>query len=692
MKNELIQTQHLRRKAVIYIRQSTGHQVLTNQESQMMQRAMKEHALRLGWDESSIEIVEADTGTSAQSTAGRRGYRNLLSELALGEVGIVLSYESTRLSRNCSDWYPLLDLCTLNQCLIGDRDGVYDPGTPNGRLLLGMKGMISELELHTLRGRLLAGIENKAQRGELELPLPTGYVRLENGAVVKDPDLQVQETIGLVFSTFLELRSCNKVARHMRSHGLLLPRRSLGEQSSRFRRPTGGLVSRMLRNPTYAGAFSFGRWRSVRSSDPERSRPHIQRQPREKWRVLLKDRFPAYIDWDTFERIQAMLTDNYAEYGHRQSRGVPRDGVALLAGLCYCGNCGHKMNVWYGAKVRYRCAFAHEGTGPVTRHESLPIEGIDECVRESFFSALSPVELDLYEAVLSRTKEQNEQVRGAQERQLQRLRYDVNLARRQYDRADPDNRLVTLELERRWESALRALQQAEQRYEQDQREMQTEAQRRIPLALRTQFSALGKALPGLWSTLPIATRKAMLRCLIDKVVLQRLSARDRIQVRIVWRGGAYTDKELEISVPTLRMMSSSDAFKKRVGELFAQGQSDEEITQQLTAEGFHSPMKQQLLTSTVSNLRRSQGQFRKPSVLKPRRVGGALTVSRMAKVLGVNRQWLYGHIYSGVIKLSRDEDYNLYLFPNDAETLAKLRQLHAGLIREVNLSKEHQDA
>ena len=692
MKNELIQTQHLRRKAVIYIRQSTGHQVLTNQESQMMQRAMKEHALRLGWDESSIEIVEADTGTSAQSTAGRRGYRNLLSELALGEVGIVLSYESTRLSRNCSDWYPLLDLCTLNQCLIGDRDGVYDPGTPNGRLLLGMKGMISELELHTLRGRLLAGIENKAQRGELELPLPTGYVRIENGAVVKDPDLQVQETIGLVFSTFLELRSCNKVARHMCSHGLLLPRRSLGEQSSRFRRPTGGLVSTMLRNPTYAGAFSFGRWRSVRSSDPERSRPKFQRQPREKWRVLLKDRFPSYIDWDTFERIQTMLTDNYAEYGHRQSRGVPRDGVALLAGLCYCGNCGHKMHVWYGAKVRYRCAFAHEGTGPVTRQESLPIERIDECVQESFFSALSPVELDLYEAVLSRTKEQNEEVRGAQERQLQRLRYEVNLARRQYDRADPDNRLVTLELERRWESALRALQQAEQRYEQDQREMQTEAQRRIPLALRAQFSSLGQALPGLWSTLPIATRKAMLRCLIDKVVLQRLSARDRIQVRIVWRGGAYTDKELEISVPKLRMMSSNDAFKKRVAELFAQGQSDEEITQQLTAEGFHSPMKQQLLTSTVGNLRRSQGQFRRPSVLTPRRVGGALTVGQMAKVLGVNRQWLYGHIYRGVIKLSRDEDYNLYLFPNDAETLAKLRQLRDGLIREINLLKEHQDA
>lgn len=691
MKNELVQTHHLRRKAVIYIRQSTGHQVLTNQESQMMQRAMKDHALRLGWDDSSIEVVESDTGTSAQNTAGRRGYRNLLSELALGEIGIVLSYESTRLSRNCSDWYPLLDLCTLNQCLIGDRDGVYDPGTPNGRLLLGMKGIISELELHTLRGRLLAGIENKAQRGELALPLPTGYVRIDNGAVVKDPDLQVQETIGLVFSSFLELRSCYKVARHMRAHGLLLPRRSLGEPC-RFRQATAELISSVLRNPTYAGAFAYGRTRSLRSSDPQRARPKIRRQAQDKWRVLLKDMFPAYIDWDTFERIQTMLTDNYATYDRRMSRGVPRDGAALLAGICYCGRCGRKMTVSYGAKARYECTFAHVTIESIPARESLPSDEIDECVRESFFAALSPVELDLYDAALVRTKEQQEQVRGAQERQLQRLRYEVNLARRQYDRADPDNRLVTLELERRWESALRELQQAEQRYEQDQREMQAEAQRWIPVSLRAEFSTLGQALPELWPRLPIATRKAMLRCLVDKVVLRRLSARDRVLVRVVWRGGAYTEKELQISVPKLCMMSSTDALIKRVAELFAQGQSDAEIAQQLTAEGFQSPMKQPLRTSSVGNLRRSQGQLRRPSVSRPRSVGGALTVGQMAKVLGVHRQWIYTQIYSGVIRMNRDPEKNLYLFPNSPETLSRLCQLRDGLILEVNLSKEHQDA
>ena len=252
---------HLSRKAVIYIRQSTGHQVLTNQESERMQRDMKDHALRLGWPESLIEVVDADTGNSAKTTAGRAGYKNLLSELALGEVGIVLSYESTRLTRNCSDWYPLLDLCSLHHCLIGDRDGVYDPSTANGRLLLGMKGMVSELELHTLRGRLTAGIDNQAKRGELVKRLPVDYVHLDDGTIVKDPDLQVQETIELVFRTFLELRTSSKVVRHLRQHGLLLPTRSKSDRRLRFELPSTAAVLRMLRTPTYAGAYVYGRTR-----------------------------------------------------------------------------------------------------------------------------------------------------------------------------------------------------------------------------------------------------------------------------------------------------------------------------------------------------------------------------------------------------------------------------------------------
>lgn len=218
--SELVQSQQLSRKAVIYIRQSTAHQVLSNVESGKMQRAMREHAQRLGWPADRIEVVEGDTGVSASSTAGRDAYKNLLGEIALGHVGIVLSYESARLSRNCSDWYPLLDVCAVKGCLIGDRDGVYESWTPNGRLLLGMKGIISEIELHTIRGRLLAGVQNKARRGELALMLPAGLERREDGVVLKDPDLQVQRAIDLVFRTFQDRRSANQVVRHFQKHEL----------------------------------------------------------------------------------------------------------------------------------------------------------------------------------------------------------------------------------------------------------------------------------------------------------------------------------------------------------------------------------------------------------------------------------------------------------------------------------------
>src|SRR5919109_1716425 len=258
MVTTVVQSHHLRRKAVIYIRQSTGHQVLTNTESQQLQRAMREHAHHLGWPDARIEVVETDLGRTAQSTDRRDGYKALLAEVALGQVGIVLSYESTRLSRNCTDWYPLLDLCAYQQCLIADRDGVYDAATPNGRLLLGMKGIVSEVELHTLRGRLIAGVQQKAQRGDLALALPAGLLRQDDGVVVKDPDRAVQHAITLVFQTFLERKSASQVVRQFRDHGLRLPRRHRNCETV-WRTPTVAAVVWVLRKPPAAGAFFYSK-------------------------------------------------------------------------------------------------------------------------------------------------------------------------------------------------------------------------------------------------------------------------------------------------------------------------------------------------------------------------------------------------------------------------------------------------
>src|ERR671924_351975 len=381
---ELIQSHHLHRKAVISIRQSTGHQVLTITESLQLQHAMRDHAHRRGWHDAHIEGVAADVGRSAQSTAGRDGYQALLSEVALGQVGIVLSYESTRRSRNCTDGYPLLDLCAYNQCLIADRDGVYDAATPNGRLLLGMKGIVSEVALHTLRGRLIAGAQQKAQRGDLALILPAGLLRQDDGVVIKDPDRAVQHTITLVFQTFLERRSASQVVRQFRDQGLRLPRRHLNRETV-WRTPTVAAVIAILRNPAYAGAFSYGKRQT--QVPPNGRRPRQRRVPRAAWKVIMHDRDPASVTWETFTRIAALLDDNYGAYEHNRRRGVPRQGAALLQGLVYCGRCGHKMMVQYKGGNEYLCNYLRGQTqAPVCQR--LPADPVDQQVVAAFFEAL----------------------------------------------------------------------------------------------------------------------------------------------------------------------------------------------------------------------------------------------------------------------------------------------------------------
>jgi DNA invertase Pin-like site-specific DNA recombinase len=541
------QPHHLSRKAVLYIRQSTGHQVLTNTESQQLQHTMRAHARQLGWPEERIEVVETDLGRSAQSTERRDGYKALLADVALGQVGIVLSYESTRLSRNCTDWYPLLDLCAYNQCLIADRDGVYDASTPNGRLLLGMKGIVSEVELHTLRGRLSAGVQQKAQRGDLALALPAGLLRHEDGGVVTDPDRAVQHAIPLVFDTFLARKAARQVVRLLRDQGLRLPRRHRNCETV-WRTPTVAAVIAILRNPAYAGTFVYGKTRT--QVPPSGGRPQQRRLPLAEWKVIVHDRYPAYVTWETLTRIQAMLDDNYAAYAHHQRRGVPRQGAALLPGIVYCGSCGHKMVVQYKGGNQYLCNYLRsQAHAPVCQR--LPADPVDQQVVVAFFDALAPAELDLYEQALAQQRQQQAELDRAQRYSLQRLEYEADGARRRYEQVDPAYRLVAAELERRWEAALQAWQEAQEHYAR-LRQAPAEAMA-IPPALREACSTLGPSLSTLWhqDTLSRAQRKALLRCLLEQVVLDRRTP-DTITTRIVWRGGAVSELEVPCTVGTLR--------------------------------------------------------------------------------------------------------------------------------------------
>jgi DNA invertase Pin-like site-specific DNA recombinase len=672
------QPHHLSRKAVIYIRQSTGHQVLTNTESQQLQHAMREHARQLGWPAERIEVVETDLGRSAQSTERRDGYKALLADVALGQVGIVLSYESTRLSRNCTDWYPLLDLCAYNQCLIADRDGVYDASTPNGRLLLGMKGIVSEVELHTLRGRLIAGVQQKAQRGDLALALPAGLLRHEDGGVVTDPDRAVQHAITLVFDTFLARKAASQVVRLLRDQGLRLPRRHRNCETV-WRTPTVAAVIAILRNPAYAGTFVYGKTRT--QVPPGGGRPQQRRLPLAEWKVIVHDRYPAYVTWETFTRIQTILDDNYAAYAHNQRRGVPRQGAALLQGIVYCGSCGHKMVVQYKGGNQYLCNYLRsQAHAPVCQR--LPADPVDQQVVAAFFDALAPAELDLYEQALAQQRQQQAELDRAQRYSLQRLEYEADWARRRYEQVDPAYRLVAAELERRWEAALQALQEAQEHYA---RLCQApEEAMAIPPTLREAFSTLGYSLATLWhqDTLSRAQRKALLRCLLEKVVLDRRTP-DTITTRIVWRGGAVSELEVPCTVGTLRDLTGFAQMEAQVLRLEAQGHADEDIAQRLTAQGFRSPQRPRVLASTVRTIRLRHGRLHRYRGPRPRRIPRALTVPQIATAVGVKPHWVYHLIRRGRIVVSRDEASGLYLFPDGSETLVAFRQLRDGQITEL---------
>ncbi len=682
--SELITKQHLARKALIYIRQSTPHQVLTNQESLRLQYALKERACELGWSELDIEVIDTDLGMTGAAAGHRQGFKELTARVTLAEVGIILSSEVTRLSRNCSDWYPLLDLCGYKGCLIADCEGVYDPATANGRLLLGLKGTLSEMELHTLRTRMRSGLLHKAERGELALKLPTGLVRDELGRVQKDPNLEVQSRIELVFDTFLARRSVGKVLEVLNDQGLRLPRRDhFGDII--WKEPKASAISAILKNPAYAGAFVYGRNRYARELGSEGVSVSVKRLPREEWKVCVNDKYPAYLSWERFERIQAMLKDNHASYERYQTRGIPRPGKALLHGIVYCAECGHKMVVQYKGGTRYLCIYLKQQHRlPVC--QNLPADPIDAWAVGAFFEALSPVELDVYARALATQQKADEQAQQAREQQLERLRYQARLAERQFNHVDPENRLVAAELERRWEAALRELRQAEQNCAQRRSDL-------LPLSLSPElkeaFAAIGQRLPEIWHTRVLSQpqKKALLRCLLDKVVLKRVG-RDEVEARIVWRGGETTTSRLPVPVGSLADLANGKELEAQVLDLFHEGKSDLEIAEVLTAAGFRSPMLMHLSPATVQAIRLKHGLKHYQS--RPRNVAEKLTIPQVAKALDVPTYWVYDRIRSGRIQLAKDTVTGRYLFPNEPWILTMLRQLRDGERQVAYCGEEHQ--
>jgi len=420
--------QRPQRKAVIYIRQSSPKQVREHLDSQLTQRTLIRRAEHLGWHPERIEVFDGDLGQSAAGRHERDDFKALAAEVALGHVGVVFGWQVSRLARNNAEWYQLLDLAALLGTLIGDTDGIYDPRLYNDRLLLGLKGTMSEAELYLMRQRLNAGRLSKVQRGEYVQRLPTGLVRLSNQSVIKDPDQQIQHVIGLVLSKFEELGSAFQVLRYCNQQGILLPRRhgsGVGPDNVRWRRPSEATIRAILTNPAYAGAFVHGR----RTSDPRRQAPGrrtpiMVRRPMAEWQCIIQDAYPAYISWTQYLANQARLRDNTPRYMEPtdRGRGAPREGAALLQGLATCGLCGYRMYVAYRRRPRYVCtsmrrAFAE----PRCAHLDGP--SIEAFVVQAFFDAIAPAQLETLDEVLAQRQRERQRLETYHQQQVSQARF-----------------------------------------------------------------------------------------------------------------------------------------------------------------------------------------------------------------------------------------------------------------------------
>jgi len=467
-----VEPRHTRLRAVIYIRQSTPQQVLNNQEGTRRQYQLVERARQMGWPDANIRVIDDDLGLSGASSQQRLGFQRLVAAIGLGEVGIVLVTEISRLSRLNSDWHRVIELCAMFRTLIADEDGVYDAQNANDRLLLGVKGTLFAAELHILQARMHGALLSKARRGELVVCLPVGYRRRPDGVAVLDPDEAVRLAVATVFERFAVLRNARAVQRHFLRNGLALPRLiQHGPQAGQtvWMRPAYQMIQKMLTNPAYAGVFVYGRVkREVEPGEPPS--PIERRLPPAAWDIVVQDVYPAYLSFEAYLANRRQLRDNLASF-ERKSRGAARNGAALLHGLVVCGRCGGRMGVSYGRgdrHRRYECRRAQaEYAAPVC--QSFLAREIDRTVAEAFLEAVRPAGLEATIAALHGIEEERRSADRQWQLRLERARYEASLAQRQYDAVDPDNRLVARELERRWEAALAEVGQVEQEYTSRQR-------------------------------------------------------------------------------------------------------------------------------------------------------------------------------------------------------------------------------
>jgi DNA invertase Pin-like site-specific DNA recombinase len=648
---------HLARTAYLYVRQSTLRQVLTNTESATRQYALRQKAIALGWPGERIVTIDTDQGQSGASAVDREGFQHLVAEVGMGRAGIVLGLEVSRLARNNADWHRLLEICAMSATLICDEDGLYDPTDFNDRLLLGLKGTMSEAELHFIRARLIGGQLSKARRGELRMPLPVGLVYDPADNIVLDPDTSVQQAIRHVFTLFGRTSSARATVQQFNADKLLFPvrvRTGAHKGELAWMPLQHWRVLRTLHNPRYAGAFAYGRRRERIGANGKKT---FQILPREQWIALIPDAHPGYISWQQYETNQRLLLANATAHGEDRAAGPAREGTALLQGLAICGRCGRRMTVRYhtrrGVEIPdYQCQnrCIQDGTA---RCQAVPGAVVDDAVGKLLLDTLTPHALEVALTVQAELDTRAAEADALRRHHVERARHRADLARRRYLAVDPDNRLVADSLEAAWNDALRALHAAREDYE---RASETAAAA-LTDQIRHQIQSLATDFPALWSNprTPQRDRKRMVRLLVDDVTLHKT---DRIHLHVRLRGGQTRSLAVAIPPTSWQARQTRPDTVKALDQLL-DTHTDAEVAEALNTEGHRSGENKPFTAGIVVHVRH---KYHLPNHADRLRAQGLLTTTELAQRLAVHPSTIKSWTKAGILNSHKANDKNERLY------------------------------
>ncbi|HWW84738.1 MAG TPA: recombinase family protein [Vicinamibacterales bacterium] len=671
---------HLKRNAYLYIRQSTPRQVVDHSESTKRQYALRQRAVALGWHTDRIVIIDHDQGQSGASAADRKGFQTLVAEVGMGHAGLVIGLEVSRLARNSSDWHRLLEICALTDTLILDEDGLYDPAHFNDRLLLGLKGTMSEAELHVMQARMRGGLLSKARRGELLVPLPVGFLYDVDGHVIRDADHQVQESIRFLFQSFRRLGSAAAVVKAFRDASLLFPHRPRGGPQDGELTWVKLRISRtlfVLHNPRYAGAFVYGRTRKRKTLEGQ-----LARLPQDEWHTLLIGAHDGYISWDQYQENQRRLHENAHALGAERRKSPPREGPALLQGLVICGVCGDRMKVVYHVRGGRRVPdYVCDGR---TVNDPQPIcqwiggSEVDTAVSDLLLDIMTPVAIDVTLAVQQELQARLDEVDRLRHEQVERAQYEAELAQRRYLRVDPDNRLVADTLEADWNSKLRALHEAHRLYEQERQKDRL----MIDDELRTRLHLLATDFPRVWRdpATPDRERKRFVRLLLEDVTLIK---RDQLLIHLRFPGG--TTRTLQRPRPR-RVTVTPHSIISEIDRLL-DDHSYDAVASDLNARGFVSGYGNAFTGRMIGRLTMN---YRLKSRFTRLREQGMLTLDEIAQQLGICTAQAKIWRAVGLLRAHRCNDKNEYLYedpgPNPPQKASGVRLSKRRLMIE-NLSQ-----